>query len=137
MTKEELAAKLDGREYREEVTRDDKDAAHAAGLVIVYGASDDLMEFDGAIYDEFGCYDGGTVQIDKQGIIPSWDDVKDDEREAEAYFTRKRHSRVINAIWDKDGYSWTYETAIPHACFDILEAGETYCRGIVFSLEDL
>ena len=34
-------------------------------------------------------------------------------------------------------YAWIYRTEIPHACFDILENGEKYCKGIVFSLNDL
>ena len=34
-------------------------------------------------------------------------------------------------------YTWVYHTEIPHACFDIVEGNEKYCRGIVFSLNDL
>ena len=33
--------------------------------------------------------------------------------------------------------SWSYLTDIPHKTFDIMEDGEIYCRGIVFSLDDL
>lgn len=137
MTKEQLAEMLNGSQYPFRLSREIKDAAKLADLVVVYGASDDLMEFEGAIYDEHDCYDGGQCLIDREGIIPSWENVQDNEAEAEAYFNRKRHARLIKAIWDEGGYSWQYETAIPHACFDILEDWDTYCKGIVFSLEDL
>lgn len=69
MKKEELAAMLNGREYRNEITREEAAEAKAAGLVVVYGASDDLMEFEGAIRDELGCYDGGTAFVDKKGLL--------------------------------------------------------------------
>lgn len=137
MTKEELAAQLDGNEYGSEIPTATWRGAKAAGLVIVYGASDDLMEMEGAISDEGGCYDGGTFKIDARGILPDWADVKDDEDTAADYLVRKGNAKEITANWDTDGYSWTYTTDIPHATFDILEDGEKYCRGIVFSVKDL
>ena len=48
MTPEEMAGRLDGCEYRAEVTAELRDLARENGLVIVYGASDDLIEFRGA-----------------------------------------------------------------------------------------
>lgn len=41
MSPAELAALLDGREIRSETTRTERRAAAAAGLVIIYGASDE------------------------------------------------------------------------------------------------
>lgn len=61
MDKKELARLIDGREYGYEPFHDVRQTAKEAGLVIVSGASDDLMEFDGGIYDEGGCFDGGKV----------------------------------------------------------------------------
>jgi len=34
-------------------------------------------------------------------------------------------------------YFWTIDTNIPHETFDILADGEKYCKGIVFSLNDI
>ena len=62
-----FADKLNGRAYRDSFD-DVKQEAKENGLVIVYGASDDLMEFDGAIYDEGGCFDGGRVYFDRDGV---------------------------------------------------------------------
>lgn len=84
-------------------------------LVIVYGCSDDLCVLRGAICDEIDCFDGGEITV---------------------------HGKSIKIIWH-DGfskYSWTYETDIPHACFDINDPEDnvySYCQAIVFSLDDI
>ena len=54
MDKKELAKLINGREYGYEPFRDVRQVAKASGVVIVSAASVDLMEFDGAIYDEGG-----------------------------------------------------------------------------------
>ena len=137
MTKEELAARLNGREYRDEVKPREYVEARTAGLVIVYGASDDLMEFDGAIRDEVGCYGGGTVLLDEHGLLSRDTSDYSDDLRLLAFLTRKAKARSIRAVWGKDGVSWAYETDIPHATFDVLEDGDVYCRGIVFALADI
>lgn len=122
MTAKELACLLDGREYGNEIIKEEIAAAKAAGLVVVFGASDDLIEFRGVIDDEGGCYDGGAVYFDRDGISQNGEE--------------KAFS--IEAIWcGADDYSWTYQTDIPHESFNIYEDGERYCQGIVFSMEDL
>ena len=139
MTKEELAAQLNGIEYpaHRAITKDHIAAAKDAGLVIVFGASDDLMEFEGASREEIGCYDGGTALVDLQGVLPDRDSLEGDE-ELQEYFMRKPLAKTIEALWCKEpGYSWTYKTDIPHATFEVMDDGEHYCRGIVFSLTDL
>ena len=139
MLKEYLAALLDGIQYpaHRSIAKDQIEAAKAAGLVIVFGASDDLMEFEGAIRDEFGCYNGGTALIDAKGLLPERENIEDDD-ELQEYFKRKPVARKIEALWCKeDGYSWTYSTEIPHSTFDVLEGEDRYCRGIVFALADL
>ena len=94
MNAKELAAKLNGREYLQEITRGEAELAKASGLVVVYGASDDLIEFRGAIRDEGDCYDGGTVLIDAKGVLPSWDEASESEEAAQEYFERKAKARA-------------------------------------------
>lgn len=138
MNVKELAAQLDGIQYPVRIPKTITDAAKAAGLVIVYGASDDLMEFEGAIYDELGCYDGGTAYVDGKGLLPDRESIDDDD-DLKDYFARQPSAKPIDAIWCKEGdYSWTYRTDIPHETFEVLEDGEPpYCRGIVFALADV
>lgn len=137
MNKEDLAGKLNNIEYPVRIDEKLKEEAKANGLVIVYGASDDLMEFDGAIHDEVGCYDGGKALIDMEGLLPDRESIEDDD-ELEDFFQRKNNVKTIEALWCKEeGYSWTYKTDIPHATFEVKEDDGTYCRGIVFSLNDV
>ena len=142
MNKEKFAAMLNGREYRYEITKDEAAQAKAAGLVVVYGASDDLMEFAGALYDEVGVYGGGMALVDAKGVLDR-DQIEDDDDEAIAEFVaRSKTAQSIEALWndsvsDASVPAWTYMTDIPHATFDVMDDGELYCRGIVFALADL
>ncbi|WP_236166357.1 hypothetical protein [Pseudomonas juntendi] len=137
MTKEELAAQLTGLEYPTRIPGSLIVAAQSAGLVILCGASDDLMEFYGARREEIGCYDGGTAFVDADGVLPDRDCLDGDEEIAE-YVQRQKSAKAIEALWCKEpGYSWTYKTDIPHATFEVVEDEEPYCRGIVFALADL
>lgn len=131
MTKEELAAKLDGSEYPFRPDGGLMAMAAAAGLVVVYGASDDLMEFDGAIKDEVSCYDGGRAYLKDGDLLRN-----DCDNDNCPNFKRdKEAAQFIDALWCEEGdYSWTYKTDIPHATFEIVDSGDQYCRGIVFHI---
>lgn len=140
LTKEQLAAKLTGIEYPPDrhITKETKAAAKAAGLLIVYGLSDDLMEFDGAFTDEVGASDGTVAYIDAVGVLDRGQIDDGDDEEIADFVNRKRAARKIEALWDPgDGYSWKFQTDIPHATFEIVEDGGPYCRGIVIDLADL
>lgn len=139
MDAKELAASLTGSKYPLRLPREVTSAAKAAGLVIVYGASDDLMEFDGAIHDEIGASDGTIAFLDAKGLTPEFNKLCEikDWHGLKDYFNRFSGRKEIEAMWDRDGYSWTYKTDIPHETFDVVEDGEPYCRGIVFSLAAL
>lgn len=136
MNAKELAAKLNGREYLHEITRGEAELAKASGLVVVYGASDDLIEFRGAIRDEGGA--PGDVLIDTKGVLPSWDSASESEESAQEYFEREAKSRTVEARFaEESNYTWIYKTDIPHETFEIVEDGEPYCRGIVFNIGDI
>lgn len=142
VTPETIAAKLHGTEYPMRGVEVVMAEAKANGIVVVYGASDDLMELEGAIRDEFGCYDGGTAKLDAKGLLRDWDSVKEDgdKEETAAWLERDKTAKEIKALWAPDqpeGASWAYETSIPHVTFDVMEDGGIYCRGIVFKLADL
>lgn len=131
-TKEELAKRLNGRPYGAEMRKEEEAAAARDGLVVVFGASDDLMEFRGAICDEAVCNDGWDILVNRLGPVEGHEDC-----ECQYCSFSPESFETIKAIWDKDGYSWTYKTKIPHATFDIIEDDTKYCRGIVFELADM
>ena len=106
--------------------------AKAAGLVIAYGASDDLLEFEGAIHDELDAYEGCTVLLTTAGLL-----LNRCENSDCPYHAEERGAGVsLQLLWDKDGYSWTFQTTIPHETFEVMEGEEKFCRGIVFALAD-
>lgn len=129
----EWAEKLNGREYGCELTRDEAAELKALGLVVVFCASDDLSEFCGAIKDEVGSYDGNDIYVSASGTIAN------NETDTYDHFDPNDNPEfsLIVARFDYDGYSWVYETDIPHESFDILEDGEKFCKGIIFSVEDM
>jgi hypothetical protein len=133
MEAKELAALLNGRQYTQEITNEEAAAAKAAGLVVVFGASDDLMEFRGAIYDELGAWNGTTAHLTSSGLL-----TNDCDNEDCPHFEKlKATAKTIEACWDEEGYSWIFKTDIPHETFIIKEEGSPdYCRGIVFKLSD-
>jgi hypothetical protein len=104
-----------------------------AGLAAVFGTSDDLMEFCGAIFDEIGCWNGGNAYLTRNGLLKNECGAED----CTYYLRERQKASVIEAIWAKDDISWQYKTAISHVTFDVLEDGEVYCRGIVFALADV
>lgn len=142
MTKEQLAARLNGREYRNEISKQESEEAAKSGFVVVFGASDDLMEFRGAIHEELGAWNGATVYIAKKG--GEWAVIEEEEYHSfltalEEMGIALPYAHEITAEWapEESKYSWLINTEIPHATFDIMEDGELYCRGIVFSVNDL
>lgn len=129
ITMQEAAAALDGNEYGFEGSRELFARMKAAGLVAVFGASDDLMEFRGAVYDEIGAYDGGTAYFTENGRL---------SEETSNFDALKMKSMPVKAIWCPEGLdvSWMMTTNLPHARFKIMEGGDLYCSGLVFDLKD-
>ena len=129
MTLKELAEKLDGTMEYPSMSKDIVKAAAESGIVIVHGCSDDLIEFEGAIRDEAGCFDGGKVYFNKTGFL----------EEGSA------GGRLIKVFWDGQcedekrpfEATWEYETDISHETFRMLDEEELYCKGIVFYLKDI
>lgn len=136
----QLAGKLHNSEYPFRLKKEDLIAAKENGLVVVYGASDDLMEFEGVFCDEVGVNGGGKATIDAKGVLADWELFMENSptrAEAKEFFEREKRSAVIEAVWDSEGYSFVYKTTIPHVAFDVVEGDEKYCRGIVFSVADI
>lgn len=143
MTKEELAALLNNREYCKEITCAEARSAKADLLVAIFGASDDLLVFQGSINDEIGAYNGTSCQITGNGII-----IQQETEQAECAMVQCRYfqdwlarqrTATIRAEWCPDGFdgSWRIGADIPHATFDIHEDDGLYCRGIVIDLKEL
>jgi len=134
MNMHEAAAELHGNEYGREGSRDLWASMKASGLVAIFGASDDLTEFRGAIYDEAGAGEVTEHRLTQKGL------PENDCDDSDCPYFRKLLKNIpvaVTARWDHEGYSWFIETDLPHAPFDIVEDDEKYCRGVVIALADL
>ena len=126
----EFAKKLTNSKFNEKsyrnIPKELIEEAKEKDIVIVYGSSDDLMELDGAIYDEFGCYDGGTCFLDKDGVF--------ERCRCDCKYSQQALKKCKNiiCIWDNEEWTWTYKTDIPHENFEMYDDDEKYCLGIVF-----
>ena len=138
MTAKELAEMLSGRKYGMEITSEEARAAKDAGLVVVYGYSDDNVEFSGAINDEVGAYEGTRIYLTADGLLMEPDCAEIEDCDCPYFNKAKSAAKIIEAIWhDEGGPCWTFATRIPHETFTIMEYGEPFSVGIVFSMEDL
>lgn len=142
-----FAAKINGRNYPGRLTKDECLFAKENGLLVAYGASDDLLEFEGVIYDEVGAYDGTKVTVTvKQGklkLLQDNEEIKDAinllEREGYKITFDSERTFTVTAEWcpkDFDG-SWRISSNVPVDYFDIMEDGERFCRGIVIDTADI
>lgn len=127
---QEIAAKINGREYREEMTKEIIEELKAEGLIAVFGASDDLCEFRGALEDELDAWEGATFLWDGSLFINNND---------EAANLSKKDCFYIEQTWcPDDKKSWGFETNIPGAAkFEIKEGEDTYGEGLVIPFHTL
>ena len=134
MTKEELAAQINGREYGLEITQKEIEAAEKNNLLIVFGRSDDLIELYGAINDEFGAYGGTNIALDEFGdSIYQFPGQNDYNSLVKRGWTPPKHVMVITIEFAPKNpkATWLLTTDIPFAPFDIMEDDKLYCRGFV------
>ncbi len=136
MNAKQLADKLNGREYGSEITQEEEAAAKKAGLVVVYGYSDDNIIMAGAFDDEIGAWDGTVLYLHSRGFIedPDDDDCPKCRKRARAALEK---CVKVDCEWDEKGYSWYITPTCAFAPFDIIEDSEPFCRGVVISVKDL
>jgi len=135
MKAKEWAEKLNGREYRDELSREEEQQAKQDNVLIVLGASDDLLDLCGAISDEFSAYDGTTVFVSASGRV-----FDPDENKKTFEFNKQEIDKFIpiKAVWsptDSDA-SWKIETSVPSYEFRIYEDGDLYCIGLAIDMEE-
>lgn len=134
----QFAGKIGTREIGEELTKEEEKEAEDKGLVVVFGSSDDLAEFRGAIRDESGAYGGGVITFSKKGVIFTPEKIEAlNSLVEDGTISEPPAVNEITTIWDESGIPWTYSTTIPHATFDITEDEAVFCRAIVFHTKDL
>lgn len=135
-TPEGFAMNFAGRQLGEEITLAEAIALKSAGMVAVFGFSDDTVEFRGAIHEELGA---GEIKFSRKGKFFSAEAMESLESLVrDGTIDLMPPINVIQCRWGApDSPDWTYETEIPHATFEVLEGDHPFCRGIVFRIADL
>ncbi len=142
MNTDKWAALLDGREYRDELTREECIQLHSDGLVAVYGGSDDLVYVAGAgmgktVEEEMGASNSTPILFTPAGLFVPECECDDCPHERKL----RERAKGLQPRWCAPGVagnpSWSYTVPWPHTTFNIMEDGEVYCVGVVFALEDV
>jgi hypothetical protein len=125
----EAAAALDGNEYGEEGSPELFKGMKAAGLLAIYGSSDDIAVMNGAEHDE--AYDR-TLYFTPDGLLKS----ECEDHDCPYFKKLKKLAATVNVKFCEGDYTVHVSTDIPHAKFTIKEGNDNYCAGIVFALKD-
>jgi hypothetical protein len=142
----EFAAMLHGRDCQPNMTPDELLLAEQRGFVVVYGDSDDRVEFEGAIRAEG--YTNPLVKDGPAGVLVLSDDGMLLEKDTDLYTEYFNKNRNIISVFycSKDGLNWAFESDIPHETFLTYDGGydEEYAdfdggfaRCIVFEISSL
>ena len=114
-----------------ELTMTQQEFCRINDIVVVYGYSDDNVEFDGAFRDEVGAWEGAEIYLDANGPIEPC------ECECKYYKEAMKNAKKINAFWCLNEWCWTFKTDIPHEEFEFYAGDEPYCKGLVFYKKDM
>jgi hypothetical protein len=138
----QLARFLNGREIGEEISKEEEAAAKRDNLVVVFGYSDDGVEFRGAIHDETSAWEGRGIAVFNGNLVDQDSREMDGDKQVFEKYGVKFPSPdfVVKVVWSpKDldaSWSITVQGAEGHH-FDIFEDGDLYCRGVVFVMPEV
>lgn len=131
-----VAMSLNAMEYMDEIDEALLESCKKANLIVVTGYSDDCVEFDGAVSDEFS--EG------KIGFVKEWVDDEGEKVAPTPVWVQEREeypfpegTPYITAQYNKDG-GWTFgaENFDAHE-FVVYEQGTVIGNGLVINVNDL
>ena len=154
-TIEDLAKLLDGNVYRDELYNeygiDVYDICEKNKWVIVYGASDDLIEFEGIISDEDGAWNGALWKLVRPAAfqVGVADDVT--AKKAKEYMfvpiiedelkvlknNNYNDTCVVEMLWCPDGTDMSWQVNVkgaPFTKFNVMKGEEVYCEAAIVDL---
>jgi len=154
LTRQQLAERMNGNECRDEISDELETLAKENNLVVIFGASDDLVELRGAINDECGA---GIFYLDRNGLIQNEcgdeDCIYYREKleeglksgkiiEVKAWWCGECEGETLeDSIFDPIGKpNWCYTSIgilLKHSPFRIMEDNECYCLGMAIDLDEI
>lgn len=133
-----MAELLDLRQYREEVSPAEDSSARSQGLLIVYGASDDLCEFAGIYSEEHGAGEKTVFEFDGDGaFIEKFPDMH--EELVKGGWKPPKTAFTVTAEFCPDDFdgTWKMSSSVPteyKSYFYVYEDEDLYCRGLVIDV---
>ena len=146
ITLKEFAAMLHGRDRQPNLTPDERLLAEQRGFVVVYGDSDDRVEFEGAITAEG--YINPLAKGFPTGMLVLSEDGKLLDRDSDLFAEYVKKNRNIIKVFYccKAGLNWAFESDIPHEtfltydgeyCEEFSDFDEGFARCLVFEVSEL
>ena len=133
-----FADRISGQEYPLRDSNLDIEYAKANNLVIVFGNSDDLLEFRGAIDESINAFPDGALAYISNGKAISESELIQDQKVLQKYgFLTTLPPLSVEAIWDPEGIDamWLIKVmGVESASFTVMEDGSVFCHGAVFQL---
>lgn len=156
-TIEDLAKLLDGNTRRDELYNEYGiniyDLCKQKKWVVIYGASDDLIEFEGFISDEDGAYEGTLMKFVKPGEFYLEDETDETYKKSKDYMFIPITENELKEIKDKDykdncviemlwcpgetDMSWQVNVkGVPFAKFNVMQDDEVFCEAVIIDLSN-
>lgn len=148
MTKEQFAAQLEGRDRRNVISKAEIKLAKDNNLLIVFGVSDDLMQFCGILNERYDAFGGREVFLhkntDEEIAILSCYDAQKIQRSLGDKIPFNLYALIIGQQWQPKeiNCAWIIYCNAPHAIFDIYDIDDNngkdlFCRGMVLEKNDI
>jgi hypothetical protein len=142
----EFADMLNGRDCQPYLMPDELLLARQKGFVVVYGDSDDRVEFEGAIRTE-----GHTNPLADDSpagvlVLSEGGELLDEDSELYAEYVRENRNVIKVFYCSRDGLNWAFESDIFHETFMTYDGGyyeeydefdNGFARCMVFELSAL
>jgi hypothetical protein len=146
ITLKEFAVMLNGRDCQPNLSSNELLLAKQRGFVVVYGDSDDRVEFEGAIREE-----GHTNPLARDcpaGVLALSEDGKllDEDSGLYAEYVEANRNVITVFYCSKDRLNWVFESDIPHETFLTYDGGydeeyadfdDGFARCMVFEVSTL
>jgi len=146
ITLKEFAEMLHGRDCKPNLSQNELLLAKMRGFVVVYGDSDDRVEFEGAIREE-----GHTNPLTKDSpagvlVLSGSGELLDEDSDLYAEYININRNVITVFYCSKGNLNWVFETDIPHETFLTYDGGydeefadfdDGFARCIVFELSAL
>jgi len=130
---------LHGRQNGKVLFQKEENIASMNGWTVIYGCSDDLIEFEGYISEEMSQYGSDSLHIvkkkDSLEVLDDYDYNNINQKFEE--YNIKLPSVKILFNNNHDDYYWYIYSDVPYLSFDIMEDDEKFCRGIIIDKIDI